>query len=154
MARKIDPGTDRVTACKLAAEALIEKFGSANKVDEATEGELTQQTLSALVRDGKLGIDFADKIAAHYETTVDGLVWMFLHEGRIAVRAGDVPGWKRAVEEARAQWGDSSYEVASYVVLPTAPKLASARFAYDLAQIFHMHVRTSSVRPAVRKISG
>ncbi len=152
MARKIDPASERVLACQAAARKLVAKYGSAKKAEAGTG--LTQQTLSALIKRGKLGIDFADQLAAHYETTIDGLVWLFVHEGDGAVIAGNIPGWQRAVEEARSQWGDSAYEVAAHTHLPTAPRHASARFAYDLAQVFHMHVKSSSVRPAVRKVGG
>ena len=53
-------------ACQLAALELREKYGGDKPAERETG--LTQQTLSALIKNGKLGIDFADKIAAHYET--------------------------------------------------------------------------------------
>lgn len=152
MALKIDPATDRARACRLAVEKLCKEHGSANQA--ALKTGLRQQSISALLKSGQLGLDFADKIAAHYETTIDGLVWLFLREGNAEVQAGNIPGWSRAVEEARAEWGDSGYELAAQVYLPTAPRLATARFAYDLAQIFHVHVKSSSVRAAVRKVGN
>jgi hypothetical protein len=57
MARKIDPSSERVLACQRAALALREEFGSDKAVERATG--LTQQTLSALIKTGKLGLDFA-----------------------------------------------------------------------------------------------
>lgn len=152
MALKIDPASERVRACRLAADALCKKYGSANQA--ALKTGLRQQSISALLKSGQLGLDFADKLAAHYETTIDGLVWLFLREGSGEVRAGNIPGWTRAVEEAKAEWGDSGYDLAQHVYLPTAPRLATARFAYDLAQIFHVHVKSSSVRAAVRKVGN
>lgn len=149
MARKIDPGSERLRACRLAVAQLIEEHGTGNAAAKATK--LRQQSISDLIKHGKLGIDFADEIAAVFETTVDGLVWKFLKAEGGEVRAGNVPGWAKAVEEATSQWGESGYDLAAEVILPTAPRLATARFAYDLGQIFHMHVRSSSVRPAVRK---
>jgi hypothetical protein len=151
MAQKIDPGSERLRACQMAAEALRDKYGSGNKAALATG--LRQQSLSDLLSQGKLGLKFADELAEHYETTLDGLVWLFLKGGAGTVRAGNIPGWSRSVEEARAEWGDSSYELAAEVSLPTGPRHASARFVYDLAQIFHVHVKTSSVRAAIRKVN-
>jgi len=152
MAQKIDPASDRLRACRKAIDELIEQHGTGNAAAKATG--LRQQSISALINYNQLGIDFADDIARVYETTVDGLVWKFIKTGDGEVRAGNVPGWAKAVEEARSQWGDSEYGLAAEIILPTAPRFATARFAYDLAQIFHMHVKSSSVRPAVRKVGG
>lgn len=152
MALKIDPGSERVRACRLAAQELCKKYGSANQA--ALKTGLRQQSISALLKSNQLGLEFADKLAAHYETTIDGLVWLFLREGNGDVRAGSVPGWSRAVEEAKAQWGDGGYDLAAQIVLPQAPRQATPRFAYDLAQIFHVHVKSSSIRAAVRKVGN
>ncbi len=152
MAQKIDPGSERLRACRLAVEALIEEHGSGNAAAKASG--LRQQSISALLKHDQLGLDFADEIAKAYETTIDGLVWQFIKTGDGEVRAGNVPGWAKAVEEARSQWGDSEYGLAAEVILPTAPRVATANFVYDLAQLFHRHVKSSSVRPAVRKVGG
>lgn len=137
----------------MAVERLIEEHGSGNAAAKASH--LRQQSISALLKYDQLGLDFADEIAKVYETTIDGLVWLFLKAGDGEVRAGNVPGWARAVQEAESQWGESdAYVLAAEVILPTAPRVATARFAYDLAQIFHVHVKSSSVRPAVRKVGG
>jgi hypothetical protein len=155
MAQKIfDPAGERREACRIAVEKLREQHGGDSGVMRATGGKLKQQALSGFMKRGKLGIQLADAIAAQFETTVDGLVWLLLKEGGGEVRASSIPGWDRAVEEARAEFGDSRYDMAAQSVLPTAPRYATARFAYDLAQIFHLHVRVSSIMPAVRKIGA
>lgn len=133
-----------------AARELVEVHGSANKAAKATG--LVQQTLSELLRNRTLGLEFADKIAALYETTIDGLVWKFVRGGEGKVRAGDVPGWSRSVEEAKSAWGDMyPYGIAAETHLPIAPRVATPEFARDLAVLYYNHTRSSSVRAAVRK---
>ena|SRR5687768_4497610 len=140
----LDPRSDRHRACLLAAHALIKEYGSGPKVEEATG--LRQPTLNNLIKHGKLGIGFADQIAAVFETTVDGLVAIFLRENE-PLRAADIPGWQEAVAEARANDPSYDYAAAGAVVLPMWPRRATAGFARDMARIFHDHVRVSSTRP-------
>lgn len=151
MARQLDPGSERRQACALAIAELMKEHGSGPKIETATG--LLQPTINKFTKHGVLGIDFADQIASVYDTTVDGLVWLFLRGGAGAVLARNVPGWAKAVEEAISRGNDYSYEVAGAVVLPLAPRVATWDFARDLARLFHDHVRTSSVRPAVRKVA-
>jgi hypothetical protein len=144
MPRGLDPGSDRHRACLAAAKALMTEYGSGPKVEQATG--LKQPTLNNLLKHDKLGIGFADQIAAVFETTVDGLVAIFLRENE-PLRAVDIPGWQEAVAEARVTDPDYDYLAASAVVLPVWPRRATREFARDMARIFHDHVRVSSTRP-------
>jgi hypothetical protein len=111
---------------------------------------LRQQNISNLLRHRSIGIDVADKIAALYETSVDGLVWLFMHDGGGAVRAGDIPHWTQAVAAAREQYGEvqSSFDLAAEVRLPVAPRRATKEFAQELAHLIWKHALTSHVRVA------
>jgi hypothetical protein len=148
MAAKLDPKSDRVEACWRAADALREKYGSVNKAALATG--LVQQTLNSLLKDRKLGIEFADQLAAEYETTIDGLIWLFLREGNSAVRAGNIPGWSRAAYDAEVEWPDYPYGAAADILLPLAPRQATKEFARDLAQVLYVHAKTSHQRISVK----
>lgn len=150
MPSKIDPGSERHRACLLAARHLMKEHGSGPKVEAATG--LQQPTLNNLLKHGKLGIKFADQIAAVFETTVDGLVALFLRENE-PVRVGDIPGWQEAVAEAKNLDPNYDYAAASAVVLPVWPRRATAEFASDLARIFHKHVRTSGMRPVAKPVT-
>jgi hypothetical protein len=144
MATKLDPGSDRVEACHRAALELVSEHGSVNKAAKATG--LVQQTLNDLVGKRKLGIDFADQVASVYETTVDGLVWLLLKGGEGAVRAGDIPGWAKALEEAEQSYPDYPYGLAAEVRLPVAPRVATKDFVRDLGQFLYNHTKTSGAR--------
>jgi hypothetical protein len=149
MPTKLDPASDRVEACHRAAIELVKKHGTENKAAIATG--LSQQTLNSLIKSRKLGIDFADKLAAEYETTVDGLVWRFLKGGENAVRAGDLLGWQKAVEEAEATWPDYPYGAAAEVRLPVAPRVATKEFVGDLAGVLHRYATGSGTRVRTQK---
>lgn len=152
MPTKLDPSSDRVEACYRVALALKEECGSVNAA--AKEYGLSQQTLNSLVSQRKLGIEFADQLAALRETTVDGLVWMVLRNGEGAVRAGDIPGWNKAVEDARTLFGgadDLPFDAAAEVKLPIAPRQASAAFARDLAQFLRSYAQQSQTRMKAQK---
>jgi hypothetical protein len=150
VARSIDPEDERRKACVLALEELIRQHGSPLKVEKAIP-TLKQPTINKFQKHGSLGLELADAIAAAHDTTVDGLVWLFLKGGAGAVLARNVPGWHKAVEEATSRWGDYPYDLAGATLLPVAPRVATPDFVRDLARLFSDHVRTSSVRPAVRK---
>src|SRR5262245_40649773 len=118
MPTKLDPASDRVEACHRAALKLRDKYGSVNAAAKALE--ISQQTLNSLVKQRKLGIEFADQLAALAGTTVDGLVWLLVKNGEGAVRAGDIPGWSKAVEDARGLFGgteDLPFDAAAEVKL-------------------------------------
>lgn len=158
MPTKLDPGSDRTKACWLAFQHLRSQGlepGAAPRSVNATAKEfgLTQQTLDKFHRTKELGIDFADQIAATFDTTVDGLVWLFLRGGD-HVRAGDVPGWEKAVEECHALgWGNYPYEIAKETRLPVAPSFATPTFARDLAQFLQNYGRTSHTRIQAVKVA-
>jgi hypothetical protein len=146
MPTKLDPGSDRVAACLKAVDELAKIHGSQNKA--AIKTGLGQQKLNKFVNTKSLGIDFADQIAAVYETTVDGLVWLFVRGGEGAVRAGSVPGWQKAVEEAESRWPEygQQYLPAADATLPLAPKIATPEFARDIARLLFDHARGSQTR--------
>ncbi len=133
-------------ACHRAATELVKKHGSVNAAAKAAG--FSQQTLNGLVKDRKLGIDFADQLASHYETTVDGLVWRFLHGGEGAVRAANITGWGKAVEDAASRWPEFGdfYFAAAETVLPVAPSVATPELARDIARLLFDHARKSQVR--------
>lgn len=59
-----------------------------------------------------------------------------------AVRAGDIPGWSKAVAEALERWGDPyPYREAADIRLPMAPRVATIWFVQDLARLLHDHKR-------------
>lgn len=150
MPTKLDPGSDRTKACWLAFEHLrrqdLKPDDPPRSVNAtAKEFGLTQQTLNKFHNTKELGIDFADQIASKFDTTVDGLVWLFLRGGD-QVRAGDVPGWEKAVEECRALGWDYPYELAQETRLPVAPSYATPAFARDLALFIQNYGRTSHTR--------
>lgn len=150
MPTKLDPATDRVEACHRAATALVEKYGRSEN-QAAKQTGLSQQTLNKLLKHRQLGIEFADKLAAIYKTTVDGLVWWFLKGGEGAVRAGDLIGWQQAVEEAEGTWPDYPYAAAAEVRLPIAPRIATKEFVGDLAGVLHRYAKGSGARLRAQK---
>lgn len=152
MPTKLDPGSDRVEACHRVSVQLKEEYGSINAAAIALE--LSQQTLNSLFKHRKLGIEFADQLAALRGTTVDGLVWSLVKNGEGAVRAGDIPGWSKAVEDARGLFGgadDLPFEAAAEVKLPIAPRLATPAFAKDLAQFLRTYAQQSQMRMRAQK---
>lgn len=152
MPPKLNPASDRVEACRLAALELKSRHGDSLNA-AAKEYGLQQPTLNSLVKDRKLGIDFADQLAAVFDTTPDGLVWRFLKGGEGAVRAGNIQGWSKAVDEARATMPDLPYELAAEVVLPHWPlsMRANATFAQDLALVFQRHATVTQTRMRAQK---
>jgi hypothetical protein len=162
MPTNLDPGGDRVEACFRAVVELQRRYseecppkqrtpdGLASGNFVAKQTGIRQQNISNLLAHRSIGIEIADKIASLYETTVDGLVWLFLHEGQGAVRAGDIPHWAQAVAAARDQYGEvqHSFELAAEVRLPIAPKRATKEFAQELAHLIWKHGLTSHMRVA------
>lgn len=149
MPTKLDPASDRVEACHRAATELVEKYGGSEN-QAAKQSKLSQQTLNKLLKHRQLGIEFADKLAAVYETTVDGLVWQFL-KGGDAVRAGDLPGWAKAAEEAEGTHPEYPFAMAAEVRLPIAPRVATTSFVVELAGVLHHHARASGSRMRAQK---
>jgi hypothetical protein len=152
MPPKLDPASDRVRACQAAALELKARHGNSLNA-AAKEYKLQQPTLNSLVKSGKLGIDFADQLAAVFETTPDGLVWRFLKGGEGAVRVGNIQGWAKAVEDARGTMPHLPYELAAEVVLPHWPlsMRANATFAQDLALVFQRHATVTQTRIRAQK---
>ncbi len=146
MAQKIDPESPLFRACRLAVDELIEMHGGQSGA--ARETGIKQQSFSGMVQHGKLGLAFAHALARAYDTTLDGLIRRFVGESGEQVRVGDLPGWARAVAEAKEQFGDTgySYELAAEVVLPIAPNRATAIFARDLARFLYDYTRQSEFR--------
>lgn len=149
MPTKLDPASDRVEACFQAATELVKIHGSENKA--ALAKGLSQQTLNKLLSARRLGIEFADQIAAVFDTTVDGLVWKYVKGGEGAVRAGDLPGWAKAAEEAEGTHPEYPYAAAAEVRLPIAPRIATVSFVVELAGVLHHHARVSGARMRAQK---
>lgn len=152
MPTKLDPASDRVEACHRVSVELKEEHGSINAAAKASG--LPQQTLNSLFKYRKLGIEFADQIAAFRNTTVDGLVWLMLRGGKGAVRAGAISGWAKAVEQARSEFGGADnlpFDVAAEILLPVAPRIATSPFVHDLAQIIRKYTQQSQTRIVAQK---
>lgn len=113
---------------------------------------ISQQAVSLFDKTGKVGQKLADGVARHLDTTVDGLVWSYLREGE-PVRAGDIPNWRRAVDNARGNYFDAGglrWDLAANVVLPAAPREATAEFAYEVARLVTKWGRVSGT---MRKVT-
>ncbi len=125
-----------------------------NKSAAARELKVSQQALHRVLKERTVGELVADCTAAYYGTTLDGLVR--LSKGsKGPVRAGDLIGWRKAVEEAQRSipmklepW---CWHRAADIELPLAPDIATAQFAFDLAHILARHVEVSQV--SVRSVS-
>jgi hypothetical protein len=145
MAPPLNPKDERTRACRLAVESLIEKHGGQKAVERETN--LSQQSISKFLKQGSIGLDFADEIAAVYETTIDGLVWRFVRGGEGAVRAGNIPGWSKAVAELRERHADLfDWDAAAEVILPVAPRVAELDFVRALAQLITVYCSSTSTR--------
>lgn len=69
--------------------------------------------------------------------------------------ARSIPGWERAVEEARGTLPDLEYDRAAAVELPSWPKSARATvfLVQDLAILFTKHAHASRA-PILRVLQG
>lgn len=137
-----------------AANKWIEKHGgqSPGAVAAKEKGvELSQQSLSWASKGQKLGPLMADRIAALYETTPDGLVYMFIRGGNWRLLR-DVPGWAKAKSEARTDARSHDYDpwvwdAIDNVTVPAQVRLAMPQMVLDIARFLHEWGKVSSVRP-------
>lgn len=152
------PATDeRADAARLAIAELREEWKKEHgeEPSQALQGEwfgVSQQTVSKFDETGKVGQKFADGVAKHIGTNIDGMVWRYLR-GTESVRAGNIPNWYRAVDDARGKYLDGEsqrWDLAAEVILPTAPHSATAEFAYDVARVVTKYGRRSGTLRAVR----
>jgi hypothetical protein len=144
----------RRKAVLLAIEKVVADCdGSENAA--ARQLGLKQQTLNRARKLSSVGELVADRVADHYGTTLDGLVRHFT-SGEGPVRAGDIIGWRRAVDEAQRTiplkleaW---AWQRAADIELPFAPDSATPQFAFDLAHVLARHCEVTHVgqRFAVR----
>jgi len=143
--------SERTKAVQLAIADIIAAHAKAHDRPPTTVqlGEwfgVTQQKMSAYAKDGVVGTKLADGVADHLKTTIDGLVQRYLQKGE-PVRAGDIQGWRQAVAEAKRGAGELAdtlkWDEAAHVVLPVAPSVATAAFAYDLAHLLTKHAQAS-----------
>lgn len=141
---------ERAHAVRLAIAEIRKQWKETHGVDvtQTQLGEwfgVSQQSAGEFLKSGNVGHKLADGVAEHLNTTVDGLIKLYAKEWR-DVRAGDIPGWREAVEKARHELGELDeqfYRAAADVVLPMAPRTATPAFAHDLARVLHTHVRAS-----------
>ena len=112
---------------------------------------LRQQTLHRALSLRAPGVMVADHVANYYGTTLDGLVRHF-NKSEGPVRAGDMIGWRTAVDEARKRYplklDDWAWHRAADVVLPMAPDLATAEIAFELARFLATFCEVSHVGTA------
>jgi hypothetical protein len=152
------PATDeRAEAARIAIEDIRahwkEEHGEPpTQEQQATWFAISQQAISNFNKTGKVGQKLADGVARHIGTNIDGLIWRYLR-GSEAVRAGNIPNWHRAVDDARGKYldGDAQrWDLAAEVILPTAPPTATAEFVYDVARVVTKYGRKSGVLRAVK----
>lgn len=149
----------RALATRLAI-AELRKAWLNEHGDEPTQQQqaewfgVKQQTISAFNRTATVGQKLADGVAEHLGTTVDGLIKLYVKEWQ-SVRVGDIPGWRDAVEQARRDAGPPgdtfAWAAAEDVVLPLAPRRATASFAYDIAHLLSKHAHGSGT---IRRVPG
>lgn len=147
---------DRRKSIIAAAKKWIEKYGgqSPGAIAAKEKGvELSQQNLGWASKGQKLGPLMADRIAALYDTTPDGLVYMF---GRgVGWRPlRDVTGWAKAKSEAKSDARSHDYDpwvwdAADNVTVPPQVRLAKPQMVLDIARFLHEWGKVSSIRPRV-----
>lgn len=144
---------ERLRAVELAIRDIVAKLTAAEgkRPTDTRLGKMfgvSQQTISSFWKTPTAGQKLGDGVATHLETTIDWLVTKYVR-GKGAVRAGDTPGWGRAVQEAKrnaGQLGGSlNFELAADVILPRGPDEATPEFAMDLAILLAKHTRESGV---------
>lgn len=132
---------DRREAIVLAAKEWISRHGTQTQGELAASEQGTpipQQYLSWASRGEKLGPKMADMVAALYETTPDGLVYLFIRGGEWrALR--DVPGWPKAKREAQADARGQSFEpwvwsAVDSVTVPAQIRQAQAQMVLEIAR--------------------
>lgn len=126
----------RQAAVLEAIDRVVEEAGSVNQAAKLLG--LKQQTLHRVMKMRTVGELVADHVALYYRTTLDGLVRHITQESG-PVRAGDLIGWREAVDEARRtktpKLEDWAWHRAADIELPMAPDAARPEFAYALAFI-------------------
>lgn len=136
---------ERTLAVRLAIEDIVKRHAQENGGEEPSTTQLgewfgvTQQKMSDFKRNPTVGEKLADGVARHLKTTVDGLIRTYLRGEEGEVRAGDLPGWKEALKTARTKAGPLGehwlWDEAEHVVLPRAPRIATAEFVHDIAYL-------------------
>jgi hypothetical protein len=138
---------ERRKAVLSALEKVVEETGGSVNA-AASRLKLKQQTLHRALKLRSVGELVADRTADYYGVTLDGLVRHFT-QGDGPVRAGDIIGWRKAVEEAQRRYPVKlemwAWHRAADIVLPMAPDLATAEFAFSLANVLAMHCEVTHV---------
>jgi hypothetical protein len=140
--------TDTRRAAVIAAIEKVVKEADGSENAAARLLGVKQQTLNRALKLRSVGELVADRTADYYGTTLDGLVRHFT-QGEGPVRAGDIIGWRKAVEEAQRHYAIKlepwAWHRAADIVLPMAPELASREFAFALASVLAMHCEVTHV---------
>lgn len=141
-----------------AAKDWISKHGgqTAGARAAAEQGTpIKQQSLGWAAKGEKLGPKLADELAALYHTTPDGLVRYLLGEGAEEVPLRDIPGWRRAKQEAMEREGDlvdaQTWAAVDYITLPLAPREATSEMVIGFAQLLYRFTRASGVRKKLER---
>lgn len=143
---------ERVRAVRLAIADVIAEW-TREHGEAPTQKQLgewfgvKQQYISALKRNPTVGEKLADGVAAHLQTTVDGLVQKYLRKEVGEVRTGDLLGWRDAVVTAKREAGalgaEFLWDAAGDVTLPIGPARATPGLVHDLAYLLAKHSRAS-----------
>jgi hypothetical protein len=145
---------ERKQAVIEAARKWIDRFGGQSAGARAADEQGTpilQQELGWAAKGQKIGLKLADKVAALYGTTPDGLAHALRSEEEMTLR--DVPGWARAKAEAieeNRHIEDWVWEAIDHVVVPVALKDAKPAMAEQMAIFLQRWGGVSTVRKAIR----
>lgn len=147
---------DRRKSIIEAARKWIDDHGGQTRGEEAAAEQgtpITQQQLSWASRGEKIGPKMGDLVAALYNTTPDGLVFMFIRGGEWRPLR-DVPGWSKAKSEARNDPRAHGFEIWVWdaidnVTVPASIRFAKPQMVLEIARFLQDWGRGSSIRPKV-----
>jgi hypothetical protein len=145
---------DRRKSIIEAAKKWIDEHGNQTRGEEAAVERgtpISQQYLSWASRGEKIGPKMGDLVAALYDTTPDGLVYMFIRGGEWRPLR-DVPGWSRAKSDARSDERAHGFEAWVWdaidnVSVPARIRLAKPQMVLEIARFLQDWGRASSIRP-------
>jgi hypothetical protein len=148
----------REKAVQRAAQEFLAKYAN-NQTLAAKAGRelgvpIKQQHFSDAKEGRKIGPHLGDVIAALYDTTIDGLVALFVRGAR-SVALRDVPGWARAKAKAMEAMGDRVedwvWAAIDDVTVPASLKPADEQMVREIANFLSYWGRISQIRKRTRK---
>lgn len=147
---------DRREAVRRASIAWRDRYPSQVQAAKAAREKgvkLSQPMLGQYIKGNKIGEAAVDMLSELFEVSHDGLVRLFLG-GESAMALRDVPGWRKAKEEARDELSsridDWVWRAVDDVVVPVSLKRADKQMVKEIAQFLNYWGQTSSIRPLPR----